>query len=265
MPPPDSVNLGPLTASLLASSTWSRKSVYPANQSWADDTERVLEFLTRHQKLDEFLPRLRTREYEGAFAEARLAMFLATRPNWRILDWEPKVTTHPGDLEVEFAQTGSIFVEVKGPGWEAELTNEEVQRGRTRVPKWIHAEARSVDPIPEVQAALVKALPKLSIERSNLVSIVDDFFLSPLEIPRNLLEYRMANVFDRPEMALVGAVLFLYTVAVSEHAVMYRHYPVVNKSALRPLPAEAVDDLAADKFIDPADEPHEAPIDTLLP
>jgi hypothetical protein len=53
----------------------------------------------------------------------------------------------PGDLEVRWRDSESIFAEVKGPGWDGELTQEEIKTGRQHAPKYSNAEARFVNPV----------------------------------------------------------------------------------------------------------------------
>lgn len=162
MPPPDGVNLGPLTRGVLDGAVWREESQFPASQVWADEVERVLSFLRAQDVFARFLPRLRAREREGALAEARAAFFLH-RNGFRILRWESEeVPNHPGDLEIQWQEGERVFVEVKGPGWEGELTAEERRDGRTRLPKYINAEARAIEPTERVLYAVQKALPKLA-------------------------------------------------------------------------------------------------------
>ena len=77
MPPPEGVNVGPLTRTVLDGAVWRDESEFPASQDWADEVERVLSFLESEGKFGTFLPRLQTRETQrdGALAEARAAFF----------------------------------------------------------------------------------------------------------------------------------------------------------------------------------------------
>ena len=121
MPPPADVHLGPRTRLLIDRSAWSASSVFPSGQEWADDTERILGFLEAQGVLETFLPRLLAREWEGAFAEARVGYFFK-RNGFKVLNWEPmKVPDRPGDIDIQWMETEPIFVEVKGPGWKGEL------------------------------------------------------------------------------------------------------------------------------------------------
>ena len=86
---------------LIDRSAWSASSVFPSGQEWADDTERILGFLEAQGVLETFLPRLLAREWEGAFAEARVGYFFK-RNGFKVLNWEPmKVPDRPGDIDIQ--------------------------------------------------------------------------------------------------------------------------------------------------------------------
>jgi hypothetical protein len=242
MPPPDDVILGPLTRTVLDGAVWRDASVFPAFQDWADEVEGVLSFLESQRKFETFLPRLRARERDGAFAEARVAFFFH-RNGFDITDWEPAaVVGRPGDLEVRWRNSEPIFVEVKGPGWEGELTLEQIQAGRQHGPKYINAEARAVGPVSRVLYAVDKAIPKLDVTRCNLVVVVDDLFLSPTEMPRSILKGQLTRGLSDPKYVPVSAV-FLLNPASYGQGVEYRKYFVPNPGAARPLPAPVHDGL----------------------
>jgi hypothetical protein len=235
MSPPDDVRLGPLTRAVLNCAVSREESSFPASQVWADEVERVLSFLQVQSVFKVFLPRLRSREWEGALAEARAGFFLH-RNGFRILGWEPvAVPNHPGDIEVQWRDTEPIFVEVKGPGWEGELSVEEIRAGRKRLPRYINAEARVIDPTQRVLYTIGKALPKLAQHRANLVVVVDHWFVSPVELPRDRLVGRIVRGLADPAMCTVAGVLLLNPVDHSGF-VEYRKCYVPNNLAGHPLP-----------------------------
>jgi hypothetical protein len=242
MPPPDDVQLGSLTRSMLDGATWRDHSVFPASQNWADEVERVLCFLTSQGMFGHFLPRLRARESErdGALAEVRTAFFFH-RNGFKILRWEPEeVAGRPGDLDIQWRETEPVFVEVKGPGWEGELSREEILARRQDGPKYINGEARAIDPIERVIYAVGKALPKFSERRINMAVIVDDLFFSPTEVPVFLVNGRLDRAFAESRYALVSAVFLLNPVNFTgQQLVEYRDYFVPNRCAKRQIP-EAV-------------------------
>jgi hypothetical protein len=148
MPAPDEVILGPLTRLVVGNAKWRESSQYPAFQVWADEAERLFAFLEAQSMFERFLPRLcaREREKTAAMAEARTGFFFH-RNGFRILRWEPEeVKDHPGDLDIQWRNCEPIFVEVKAPDWEGELTERERHEGRKDLPKYINAEGRAIAP-----------------------------------------------------------------------------------------------------------------------
>lgn len=237
MAPSDDVNLGPRTKDLLARSTWSQANPYPAHQSWADECEQLLAFLDGEGVFNQFLPRISANEWEGALAEARSAFYLKTK-GFQITDWQPRAKPEiPGDLEIQWHDTERIFVEVKGPGWESELTQEELRAKRQRQPKYINAEARVVDPYESIAYAIGKAVPKFVTTRPNLVVVSDDFFFSPLEGGlRELLEYRVSDILSDSKFKIVSAVLLLKAISyIEEPGVRYFQYFVPNPNNEHPI------------------------------
>ena len=234
MPPPNGVHLGPILRPILNSASWSRDSVFPATQNWAEEVERVLSFLDTQGVLKDFWPRLIARELPGALAEARTGFFFH-RNGFRILEWQPEaVPGRPGDLEVQWRDTPAIFIEVKGPGWEGELSPAEIADGRQHGEKYINAEARSVGPISSMVYAMEKALPKLNPDRSNLVVVVDDLFISPTELPEGFLSSSLAHEIAAARFHPIGA-LFLINPISYGGPIEYRKYFVPNPNAVTAL------------------------------
>lgn len=246
MPPPDEVKLGPLTRTVLNGAVWRDKSKYPAFQEWADEAERVFAFLEAEGVFERFLPRLRAREREktAALAEARAGFFFK-RNGFRILRWEPEeVPDHPGDVDIQWRESEPIFVEVKGPDWEGELTETERRASRKNLPKYISAEGRWIAPQDRVLYAITKALPKLAERRTNLVVIVDDLFMSPVEMPKDHLTSVVANGLADPACRFVVGVFLLNPVSYGNF-VEYRKYFIPNVGATHPLPDVVREGLAA--------------------
>ena len=243
---------------LINRSVWSASSVFPSGQEWADDTERILGFLEAQGVLDAFLPRLLVREWEGAFAEARVGYFFK-RNGFKILNWEPmEVPDRPGDIDIQWMDTEPIFVEVKGPGWEGELAAE-VRNDRKLLPKYINGEARVLDTTGPLVKAIDKAIPKFAAARANVVAIADDLFMSPLELPLDFLEAKIERHLSKAECVCVGGVLFLYPVKVVDRPLEYRHYFISNSAASRPLPDTVVQGLTAGNWHDRSHETEHNP------
>ena len=233
MPPPKHVTLGPRTRTILSEAVWRKKDAFPADQAWADEMESILAFLEAQGEFDRFRNRLRARERDGALAEAR-AGFYFHRNSFRVLRWEPEeVPGIPGDLEIVWRDTEPIFLEVKCPSWEGELTDEEKRTGRTQQPKHIHAEGRLIDPAERVIYVAGKALPKFSPTRVNLLVVVDDLFVSPLDFPIDVVCGRIAQELADVRYARLSGV-FLLNPVVYQKEVEYRALFIPGSG--RPLP-----------------------------
>jgi hypothetical protein len=78
-PPAVGVDIGSLTYLIADNAKWRHEDQFPGSQVWADETERLLEFLVYRIQLERFLPRLRddARARNSALAESRIAYFLA--------------------------------------------------------------------------------------------------------------------------------------------------------------------------------------------
>jgi len=141
----------------------------------------------------------------------------------------------PGDLDIKWRDTEPIFVEVKGPGWKGELSQEALDSGRQRRPKYINAEARAVDPAERVEYAVTKALPKLAEGRINLLAVVDNLFFSPTEIPTAILNDRVNRVLAKAPYRVVAGVFLMNAVSYGSD-VEYRTYFIQNPNAIKRLP-----------------------------
>lgn len=234
MPTPHGVTLQPLTRKIVVGSYLERENAFPSNQAWADDTEKILSFLVACDQFGRFLPRLRKKERDPALAEARVAFYLR-RSGFEIVSWEPKVTKKPGDLEVAVGGEDPLFIEVKSPGWDGELSLSETRAGRNKQPKYKHAETRAFDTTSKLVAAVRKALPKFGPGRANLVAIADDLFVSPLEAPA-VVAGELRRALQASDMAAVSGVLMVQADCVSQDSIRYRSAFVKgNGPAIPPL------------------------------
>jgi hypothetical protein len=71
-----------------------------------------------------------------------------------------------------------VFVEVKSPGWEAELSLDEIKAGRTKAPKYVQGDGRSVAPWLQTRECVKRAYHKFTDNQPNLLLIADDFHVS---------------------------------------------------------------------------------------
>ena len=172
------VRLGPLSQVVARDARWD--DPYPAWQSYADELEKLCEFLVQARQFERYLPRLRGRKKErnSALNEIRLAWHFQSA-DVPIISWEPRGQDEcAGEFLLGLQSGQRIFVEVKGPTWEAELSQDERLAGRIRGPKYINGEGRAFDNSEWIRFAIDKAYPKFDSGSPNLVIIADDLFVS---------------------------------------------------------------------------------------
>ena len=207
--PPRGIKIGPLTKLMADRAKWRREDRFPASQVWADEIERILTFLDAQDQFSRFLPRLRdkSRARDAALAEARVAFFLF-RNGFRLVEWDPPGNNgRIGEFSIQWNNGPVVFVEVKAPDWEGELTKEELMGARKKLGKYVDLEARCVDSLAQPIEVLEKnAIPKLTEDRPNLVVIADDLFISPAGMPH--LKARIDEELRKPDFSRLGGLLF---------------------------------------------------------
>ncbi len=180
--PPDHVHIDSLVATVRDGARWRDEKAFPSHQKFSDEVEKVLAFAVAQDRFAAYLPRLRGRwnQFESALAELRVAFYLH-RNQFRVQNWEPVGARGvPGEGEFSVAGPSGVlvFVEVKSPGWEGEVSEEERRSGRLKQPKNLYCEGRWVAPWQKVQSAVAKAYKKLRSDNPNLLIVADDFFVS---------------------------------------------------------------------------------------
>jgi hypothetical protein len=159
-----------------------------------------------------------------------------------VSDWnEPEDA--PG-RNVEFAVTlgacGKAFVEVKSPGWESELTPEEIRQGRTKQPKHRGLEGRAAGPHQIIQRTVRKAMPKFTGDVPSIVVISDDCFMPLIEwgwgplqtaLTRSTLAYG-DGLFQQAAYSVIGAVcLFRAVFYAAKNKVEYESLCISNPNS----------------------------------
>ena len=141
--------------------------------------KRLFMFAVSQNQFGRFLPSLRGRwnQFDSALAELRVAFFLH-RNGFKILEWEPRgAAEYQGEFTIAGPSRRSVFAEVKSPGWEGELTPEELKAGRQHEPKNRYCEGRSSAPWERVQFEVRKAYKKFNPQNHNLLVLADDLFV----------------------------------------------------------------------------------------
>jgi hypothetical protein len=119
------------------------------------------------------------KQRNGALAELRVALYLKVN-GFPVVAWSPVgAGGRQGEFVVEGSAKQRVFVEVKGPEWQSEVPEDERKAGRSRQPKYVDMECRSIPPRWEaIQFAIAKAYEKLRDNIPNLLVVADDLFVS---------------------------------------------------------------------------------------
>jgi hypothetical protein len=203
-----------------------------------------LAFAKERNALDRFWPRLRAKrqQRDEALNEIRVAYFLHS-VGYPVVDWEP---VDVGDRKLEYAVAipdQRMLVEVKSPGWEAELSEEQRADGRANEPKYREnvIEGGAAGPVQVIRRAVEKALPKFSGNHPSLVVISDDCFVNLTEwgwgpatmaLTQNASGGYGPGLFLQPEYAPIGAVCLFQAVSYADKAeIVYNALCVANPNA----------------------------------
>lgn len=256
---PAGVQLGTLTSTIRDKARWSTEDQFPSDQVWADEVERILSFTHVRGQFEHYLGRLRgnARQRISALAELRVAFFFS-RNGFRVVEWEPiGANNREGEFTIRTPAGTDVFVEVKGPSWEAELSHEERACGRKQMPKYLHGEVRSVGSWIDIRSAVDKAYGKFRSDTPNLLIIADDLFVglehgTGLNVGLALYEPRHGGHFTNTSRENLGGVGIFY-IKHNDVEVWYEMKLFLNPHAL---PAVAIPEQFALAFnaVDNADQ-----------
>jgi hypothetical protein len=235
---PYGVRVGSLTSLVMDGAAWRDTNAYPSAQEWADEAEKLFNFAICHDQFARFLPNLRGRwsQFESAQAELRVAFFLQ-RNGFKIVEWEPAgAAAFRGEFTIDGPSHLPVFTEVKSPGWEGELTPEELKAGRQHQPKDLYCDGRAVAPWERVQFEIGKAYKKFDPRNRNLLILADDLFVGlnhGTEIWANYALYsrRTEGCFTGGDYGNLGGVAFFHVVANTD-PIAYEMEVFLNPFAL---------------------------------
>src|SRR5256885_49696 len=129
--------MGPLTSTVVDRASWYGQDGWPAWPCFADEAERLFSFAQTRGVFEMYLKELcaSRNQRDSAIAELRVAYFL-DRNHFRIVEWRPVGHAYKeGEFIARCPSGEEIFVEVKSPGWESELSESEIRAGRAREEK----------------------------------------------------------------------------------------------------------------------------------
>ena len=174
------IRLGPKTAHILTQARWRGQDAFPAWQEFAGEFERLLTYADGTGQFQRFRPRLTATktQRDETLQEIRVAYFFDLC-KFPITSWEPLGHgIKAGEFCIRTSPSDHVFIEVKSPGWEGELSPAERAAGRAKREKYINGEARAYAPWERIRFTIQKAYPKFSPTQPNLLVIADDFFVS---------------------------------------------------------------------------------------
>jgi hypothetical protein len=234
---PRNVKTGPLSRCVSNGAEWD--DGYPVYQVYADELERLCTYLDQEGKLERFRPRLRARnrERDSALNEIRVAFYFHSQ-DFPVVEWEPPGQGgKTGEFQIaSLPQGDKVFIEIKGPTWESELSQSERLAGRTHQPKYLNAEGRWFDNSEHIRFAIDKAYKKFSPIQANLLVIADDLSVSlrhgtSIFVEQALYDTRRNGYFTRDAYRNLGGVGVFWT-DVESDAVAYQLQVFVNNNAL---------------------------------
>jgi hypothetical protein len=148
------------------------------------------------------------------------------------------------EYAVAISERQNMSVEVKSPGWEAELTEAQRLAGRASQPKYLAGviEGGAAGPVQVIRRTVDKARPKFSGNYPSLVVLSDDCRLNlgewgwgPLQMAlcQEALGGYGRGLFRDLDFAVVGAVCLFWAVSIlGQRGVEYRCLCTANPKAL---------------------------------
>lgn len=235
---PSNGSLGPLTQRVSKKNKWG--DGFPSSQALADELEDALAFINTEKQFIYFLPRLRqsANQCDETLSEVFVAYYLTHYKGFQIVSWRPRGAPSTkggyteGEYEISLQQGPMIFVEVKSPGWESELSLSERKAGRDKLPKHQHGQCGTYNAEKEVLRIAREAMGKFTDAQPNLLVICDDLRVTPFWTPEPVLKRRIMEWLGTPpSVPLGGLLLFHWYSAFGASKVQYLTYYFENPLA----------------------------------
>lgn len=198
------MNFGERTRTLFADPRWRVRDgdKYPSDQCFADELELLLDFAAKHGQLDWYSSRLvkKPRERSAAIAELSVAYDLCAR-GFHLLSFEPLgLNCKKGEFLVSPArETVRVFVEVKAPDWQAEVTgfgtlaHDPSAQQRLTEKKYRDGDGGPILPGVGVQFAIEKAYEKLPPDQPTLLIVPSNGMFNSYEHFPQMIAHRLLN------------------------------------------------------------------------
>jgi len=171
---------GPAARRLVSPDRWTDQ--YPAWPQYALELDVLLSFADDYGQLPRFTPRLESKnaQRDEALDELRIAYFLH-HSSFPVQKWDPPgLNGKVGEYLIGTPENQSVFIEVKSPGWEGELSAEQLKAGRTKEPKYQQGEGGAFGNWEPLQKCIAspRTYPKFAPTQPNLLIIADDLKIS---------------------------------------------------------------------------------------
>ncbi len=230
---------GPIARRLICPDRW--KDEYPAWPEYAKELDALLAFADERGRVAHFKPRLESKkaQRDEALDELRVAYWL-NHKGFPISQWEPPgLNGKIGEYLIRAKDQTNIFVEVKSPGWEGELSDDERKAGRAQQPKYTGLEGGAVGNWIPVQKCIERAYPKFDPAQPNLLVVADDLHFGlydcldhvELALYNTHKGYGMVGYFTSPAFANLGGVGVFRTI-IGDRGVEYQFRAFDNPFAL---------------------------------
>jgi hypothetical protein len=231
---------------------WRYHDEFPSSQLLANELEKLLVFADEIRCFEAFLPRLRdnARARNAALGELLTAFYLHKRGFENITRDPPGANFKIGEWSATFSNSPAIFIEVKSPDWQAELSDAERLAGRKTLGKHVDLEARFVAPFDVLMDVILRnAVPKLLDDSPNLIITADDMFVSIVGMPH--LEMRFSEWFAKPDFSKVGGIMsFRTNYSLDPDRVLIRFEVNHSANVSNRLPPAVIAHLNAQAFVD---------------
>jgi hypothetical protein len=180
MPGAGALRLGPIARKLISPDKWS--DGYPGPEAYVKELDILLKFADEKSAcLQRFRPNIEARDKQRnkALSELRLA-YLLENMGFPITAWDrPGAGNKIGEFLLDSPEKISIFTEIKSPGWESELSKEQIAAGRADQPKYIGLQGGAVGNWRPVHRCIAadNCYPKFTNNQPSLLIVCDDLML----------------------------------------------------------------------------------------
>ena len=180
MPGTGVLRLGPAARKLISPERWT--DGYPGPVAYSRELDALLDWASAKGCLWRFQSRLESKntQRDEALAELRLA-YLLDSVGFPIVGWDPPgANGKKGEYLLATPEKTDVFVELKSPGWESELTPAQRAAGRQHQPKYDGMGGGAVGNFQAVHQCIARpnTYPKFTTTQANLLIIADDLNLS---------------------------------------------------------------------------------------